>query len=119
LLPRCRLFRVTLLGRLCRSVGSLGLSTQLGPMSPSRRRTVPPPSFEQVVGQILRELRTEQGLSQERLGNEAGSGRTYVSQLERGERGPSLKMVFKLARRLGVEASEIVRRIEEATTERK
>jgi transcriptional regulator with XRE-family HTH domain len=60
------------------------------------------PTFEQVVGGVLRSIRTERGLSQERLGNESGSGRTYISQLERGERGPSLKTVFRLSRTLGV-----------------
>jgi len=61
---------------------------------------------------VLREVREEAGLSQERLGHDAGSGRTYISQLERGERGPSLKTVFRLASKLGLSATEIVRRIE-------
>jgi len=51
-------------------------------------------------------------MSQERLGHDAGSGRTYISQLERGEKGASLKTIFKLATQLEVSPSEIVRRVE-------
>jgi transcriptional regulator with XRE-family HTH domain len=52
------------------------------------------------------------GLSQERLGHDAGSGRTYISQLERGEKGPSLNIVFRLALHLKTTATEIVSRVE-------
>jgi len=67
---------------------------------------------------VLRKIREEQGLSQERLGQESGSGRTYISQLERGEKGPSLKTVFKLAAQLGCSPSEIIRRVETALRDR-
>jgi transcriptional regulator with XRE-family HTH domain len=80
-------------------------------MPPQRDR--PRPSFEQAFGAALQPIRAEKGISQERLGNDSSSGRTYVSQLERGERGPSLKMVFRLARTLGVQPAEIVRRVQE------
>ena len=79
-------------------------------MAGRRARARPP--IEQVFGSVLRTLREERGLSQEQLGNEAGSGRTYISQLERGEKGPSLKTVFRLAPHLGVPPSEIVRLVE-------
>jgi transcriptional regulator with XRE-family HTH domain len=69
-------------------------------------------SLEQAFASVLRELRHERGLSQERLGLESGSGRTYISQLERGEKTPSLKMIFRLAPPLGVRPGEIVRRVE-------
>jgi transcriptional regulator with XRE-family HTH domain len=69
-------------------------------------------TFEQVVGRVLRSIRTERGLSQERVGNESVSGRTYISQLERGERGPSLKTIFRLSKTLGVAPSRIVLEVE-------
>ena len=71
-----------------------------------------PRTLEQVFGQVLRSVREERGLSQEQLGQAAESGRTYISQLERGEKGPSLKMVFRLARHLGTSPAEIVRRVQ-------
>jgi transcriptional regulator with XRE-family HTH domain len=69
-----------------------------------------------VFGHTLRAVRKEQGISQEVLGHESGAGRTYVGQLERGERGPSLWTIFRLAPHLGVTPSEIIHRVETAFT---
>jgi transcriptional regulator with XRE-family HTH domain len=63
-------------------------------------------------GRALRELRTEAGISQERLAQLAGLDRTYVSGIERGERNPSLANILKLADALGVRGSEWARRAE-------
>ncbi len=60
-------------------------------------------------GAVLRSLRIERGLSQEGLGNASGNGRTYVGQLERGERRPSLKTVLALSKVLEVDPDEFVR----------
>jgi len=43
---------------------------------------------------------------------DGSSGRTFLSQLERGERGASLKTLFKLAAELEVRPAEIVARVE-------
>jgi transcriptional regulator with XRE-family HTH domain len=45
------------------------------------------------------------------LAHASGSGCTFVGQLERGERGASLKTLFSLSKVLGVEPSEIVRMV--------
>lgn len=82
----------------------------MAPAGPSSRRL----TVDQAFGVVLRDLRKQCGISQEALGLAAGSGRTFVSQLERGERGASLKTLFRLAPELGVEPSEIVRIVEEA-----
>lgn len=63
-------------------------------------------------GVVLRSLREERGLSQEQLGLETGAGRTFVSQLERGVKGSSLKTLFRLADFLDVAPSEVVLRVE-------
>ncbi len=68
--------------------------------------------LERLFGRILRELRTQRGLSQEKLGFESNYHRTYISQLERGQKNPSLKAIFRLAGALGVRPSEMIRRIE-------
>ena len=80
-------------------------------MAPTRRRT-PRLSVDEAFGAVLQELRKERGLSQESLGLASGNGRTFVSQLERGERGASLKTLFRLAGALEVAPSEIVRGME-------
>lgn len=81
----------------------------MGPTSRADQRSAVDTEF----GIVLRSLRMERGLSQESLGNASGSGRTYIGQLERGERGPSLKTVFSLSRVFDIEAAELVRRVEE------
>ncbi len=68
--------------------------------------------LERLFGQVLQHLRHKRGLSQEELGFEADYHRTYISQLERGQKNPSLKAIFRLAKALGVKPSEMVRRVE-------
>ncbi len=59
-------------------------------------------------GQVVRELREEASLSQERLGFLAKLSRVYVGEIERGEKTPSLDAVASLARALGRSASELI-----------
>jgi transcriptional regulator with XRE-family HTH domain len=61
------------------------------------------------LGRNLRRLRQEEGLSQEDFAFEAGIHRTYVSDIERGARNPTISIVEKLADALGTTASELVR----------
>ncbi len=64
------------------------------------------------LGVAMRERRKELGLSQESLANEADLDRTYVGGLERGERNPTLKVLWKLARALRISPGELVTRAE-------
>ncbi|KXZ61395.1 anaerobic benzoate catabolism transcriptional regulator [Microbacterium laevaniformans] len=50
----------------------------------------------------VRELRQSAGLSQEQLAHQAGLDRSYVGQVERGERNVSLDNIHRLAEALGV-----------------
>ena len=68
--------------------------------------------LERLFGQVLQQLRHKRGLSQEELGFESNYHRTYISQLERGQKNPSLKAIFRLAKALGVKPSGMIRRIE-------
>ena len=69
-------------------------------------------SVEAAFGQVLKELRSERGLSQEALAAEAGVARNYVSLLELGRNSVSLVKLFPLAAALGVSASELIQRTE-------
>lgn len=46
-----------------------------------------------VFGQTIRLLRTQKKISQEELAEICGFHRTYIGQIERGERNPSLKNI--------------------------
>lgn len=63
-------------------------------------------------GKVLKQLRQDRGLSQEELGFASGYHRTYISLLERGEKSPSLRTIFRLAQALKVEPSEMVERVQ-------
>ncbi len=56
-------------------------------------------------GAAVRLRREELGLSQEGLGYKARVHRTYVSDVERGERNPTVKVIWKLAVALETEPS--------------
>ena len=56
----------------------------------------------------LRRLRQEKGLSQESFAFEAQIHRTYISDLERGARNPTITIVEKLARTLKVSAGVLL-----------
>ncbi len=60
------------------------------------------------VGVNLQRLRREKGWSQEALAFESGLHRTYVSGIERGVRNPTLLILGKLAKTLGVTPAELL-----------
>jgi transcriptional regulator with XRE-family HTH domain len=51
-------------------------------------------------------------MSQEELADRATIHRTYVSQLERGLKSPTLAIMFKLAKALGTSPSKILHTLE-------
>jgi transcriptional regulator with XRE-family HTH domain len=62
----------------------------------------------QRLGTNLRRLRDAKGWSQEAFAHEAGIHRTYVSDIERGARNPTIMIVDKLASSLGVSAADLL-----------
>jgi transcriptional regulator with XRE-family HTH domain len=56
----------------------------------------------------IRTLRLEKGWSQEDFADRADIHRTYVSDIERGRRNPTITVVAKLALPLGVSASRLL-----------
>ena len=63
-------------------------------------------------GQAMRKARQAAGLSQEALADMAGIHRTYVGDVERGERNISLINMIRLARALSVSLSQLIRDME-------
>jgi transcriptional regulator with XRE-family HTH domain len=56
----------------------------------------------------VRRLREGKALSQKAFADEAGIHRTYVSDIERGVRNPTITVVERLAVALGVSAGELL-----------
>ena len=65
-----------------------------------------------VFGQVLREQRISKELSQEELALAADVDRTFVSQMERGIRQPTITTLMKLAGALGIQPSTLIVRME-------
>lgn len=59
-------------------------------------------------GRNVRRLREEKGWSQEDFADRAGIHRTYVSDIERGRRNPTIIVVERLAKPLNVPAGELL-----------
>lgn len=68
---------------------------------------------ELLFGQVLRQARTDCAISQQELSFRAGIHWSYVSQLERGLKSPSLGVVFRLAEALSVSPITLVAAVEE------
>lgn len=60
------------------------------------------------LGSNVRRLREAKGWSQERFADEAGIHRTYVSDIERGARNPTITVVEKLAKPFEVPAGALL-----------
>lgn len=60
-----------------------------------------------LFGRAVRRRRRELDLSQEELAERAGLHRNYVSDIERGDRNPSLENIQKLAEALGLKVSTL------------
>jgi transcriptional regulator with XRE-family HTH domain len=58
------------------------------------------------LGSRIKQLRAHLKLSQEELADRAGMHWSYLSDLERGRQTPTLDMVNRLARALGVTLSD-------------
>jgi transcriptional regulator with XRE-family HTH domain len=61
-------------------------------------------------GISLADMRHEAGLSQEALAHASGLHRTYIGDLERGARNPTVTTLLSLAKGLRCPASELLRR---------
>jgi CheY-like chemotaxis protein len=66
-----------------------------------------------LLGVAIKTERSVQGISQEELAERAGLHRTYVSDLERGARNPSISSIEKLAQALKLSVSALFERASE------
>jgi len=70
-------------------------------------------------GKVLREYRNKRGMTQEALGFDSGYHSTWISQLERGLKQPSLATVFIIANQLGVKPDKMIKAVDKKFTSQK
>lgn len=69
--------------------------------------------LHRAVGDRLRELREDRGLTQERLAAEAGVHRTFVGKVERGESATTVDTIAVFCSALGLPLSEFFESFDE------
>lgn len=67
------------------------------------------------IGQVIRALRIERGLTQEELALEAEVATSNVSRIENGLRQPTTGLLKRLAKALGINVSQLYALVEETT----
>lgn len=67
-----------------------------------------------IIGQRIRNYRTQKGLSQEKLAELAGCHPTYIGQLERGEKNATLESVEKITSAMDVSLSQLFDKLGES-----
>ena len=64
--------------------------------------------LQRSLGQTIRDLRASRGYSQETFAHAVGLHRTYISDIERGERNVSLHNLVRIANTLDMPLSELL-----------
>ena len=74
-------------------------------------------TLRKTLASLISERRRQLGLSQEKLAERVGIHRTYVSQLERGLKVPTMDVFLKICGALEIRASEFIWHLEEKLDE--
>lgn len=70
-------------------------------------------NFEAVLGRVIATKRKQAGLTQEALAYRCKLHPTYISQLERGIKSPTVRVLLLVSGAIGIKASELLREVEE------
>lgn len=66
----------------------------------------------ELLGRNVRDQRRRRGLSQEELAHDAGMKRSYLSDLERGTRNPTVRALGRIATALGIPPEDLLSKSE-------
>ena len=71
-----------------------------------------------ILGQRIRNYRTEKGLSQEKLAELSGCHPSYIGQIERGEKNATIESIEKISAALNVSLSTLFENLGAQNAER-
>lgn len=63
--------------------------------------------LKRIIGNYIRLRRQEKNLTLEQLAEKANSNDKYIGQIERGEKLPSVQMLFKLSDSLNMDLDQL------------
>lgn len=69
------------------------------------------------LGQRIRKYRKERKLTQEELSNKCKLHPTYIGQIERGEKNPSVESVYKICQALDIEITTLFEHLADFATD--
>jgi len=69
--------------------------------------------ISKLIGQRIRNYRTQQKLSQEKLAELSGCHPTYIGQVERGEKNATLESIEKIASALNIPLAQLFEKLGE------
>lgn len=70
-------------------------------------------TIEEAFGDVIRDLRKANQISQEKLAEVSNLDRSFISLLECGHKQPSLVTIFQLAKAFNISASKILSLVED------
>jgi len=76
-------------------------------------------TIEEAFGEVIKELRKANQISQEKLADISNLDRSFISLLECGHKQPSLITIFQLSKAFNLSASKILSLVEEKIRTRK
>ncbi len=79
----------------------------------------PSDEYAAILGKVFKDARERAGLSQKKLSEISGVGRTGIITLESAQRNPSILIVQMLADGLGIPLSELITTVEKEWKKRK
>ncbi len=59
------------------------------------------------LGRKIQKIRQEKSITQEQLAEKVGVSTTWIGYIETGYKRPNLKMIYKIARALGIKVKDI------------
>lgn len=83
-----------------------------------KRSTSFEPEVARAIGAVIRQVREAREYSQDGFALQAGVDRSYYGKLERGERQPTVGLLLRIARALGVSGAELIGQAEAVMSER-
>jgi transcriptional regulator with XRE-family HTH domain len=63
-------------------------------------------------GEVINQLRTEAGLTQDAVAELAQTDRAHISALERAKQGPSIATLFSIADALSIPPGDLISRVD-------
>lgn len=78
-----------------------------------------PNDILKVFGITIKKKRIALNMSQEKFAEECDVHRTYISQIERGLKSVSIKVLFSLAHNLNISPSDLIKEVEDELKKKK